>query len=89
MLKVNTKFTPIISWRYINTNSFGYRNFIYLNFRREYLFSTMSSKGQPEWHVPENKETLPTLKLYNSLTRSKVTWTYNLKVNLMFNLLTI
>ncbi|GES93051.1 cysteinyl-tRNA synthetase [Rhizophagus clarus] len=30
------------------------------------------SKSQPEWHAPENKLPLPTLKLYNSLTRSKV-----------------
>src|SRR5438045_4788359 len=69
MLNENNKFTQIISWRYINSGQiFGYRNFIYLNFRN----STMSSKSQPEWHVPENKEPLPTLKLYNSLTRSKV-----------------
>ncbi|CAI2177222.1 4473_t:CDS:10 [Funneliformis geosporum] len=32
----------------------------------------MTNKSQPEWHVPENNESLPTLKLYNSLTRSKI-----------------
>ncbi|CAG8434834.1 2436_t:CDS:10 [Funneliformis mosseae] len=32
----------------------------------------MSNKSQPEWHVPENNESSPTLKLYNSLTRSKI-----------------
>ncbi|CAG8758607.1 12525_t:CDS:2, partial [Cetraspora pellucida] len=31
----------------------------------------MANKKQPEWHVPISTESLPTLKIYNSLTRTK------------------
>ncbi|CAG8517195.1 7665_t:CDS:10 [Paraglomus occultum] len=35
----------------------------------------MSTRTQPEWRVPVNSNPPPTLKLYNSLTRSKVEFT--------------
>ncbi|CAB4398033.1 unnamed protein product [Rhizophagus irregularis] len=44
----------------------------------------MSSKGQQEWHVPENKLPLPTtLKLYNLLTRTKTILTNSLSQELI------
>ena len=67
-------FSANFTWRFtISFQKFSHRNLAHLNFSEKYLFSTMSNKCQPEWHAPENKEPLPTLKLYNSLTKSKVT----------------
>ncbi|CAG8627195.1 21120_t:CDS:10, partial [Racocetra persica] len=34
--------------------------------------ASMANKKQPEWHAPVATESLPTLKIYNSLTRTKV-----------------
>lgn len=38
----------------------------------KYVNASMANKKQPEWHAPVSDNSLPTLKIYNSLTRTKV-----------------
>lgn len=66
--------SKLLPARYLSLNSFPL--FHYSPFRR---FSSMSVQ-QPSWSIPKKEREEPVLRLYNSLTRTKVSSVNYLRV---------